>query len=169
MNRIIFTVLMLITNLVIYSQVGIETTSIHTDAILDFPTEQNKGIVLPMVEALPTGAAASNGTFLIDKTDGRVKVRQNGIWLNLTGTSSLSSYSVNPSADTFDGVIIGATSSSASGVLVLEELDNFKDNGFEVETLNWPRIMKNSKEYKLGIEVVTLLDNPFVSVENGRI
>lgn len=120
MNRIIFTVLMLITNLVIYSQVGIETTSIHTDAILDFPTGQNKGIVLPMVEALPTGAAASNGTFLIDKTDGRVKVRQNGIWLNLTGTSSLSSYSVNPSADTFDGVIIGATSSSASGVLVLE-------------------------------------------------
>lgn len=111
---------MLITNLVIYSQVGIETTSIHTDAILDFPTGQNKGIVLPMVEALPTGAAASNGTFLIDKTDGRVKVRQNGIWLNLTGTSSLSSYSVNPSADTFDGVIIGATSSSASGVLVLE-------------------------------------------------
>jgi hypothetical protein len=100
--------------------VGIETTSIHTDAILDFPTGQNKGIVLPMVEALPTGAAASNGTFLIDKTDGRVKVRQNGIWLNLTGTSSLSSYSVNPSADTFDGVIIGATSSSASGVLVLE-------------------------------------------------
>lgn len=120
MNRTIFTVLMLITNLVIYSQVGIETTSIHTDAILDFPTGQNKGIVLPMVEALPTGAAASNGTFLIDKTDGRVKVRQNGIWLNLTGTSSLSSYSVNPSADTFDGVIIGATSSSASGVLVLE-------------------------------------------------
>lgn len=120
MNRIIFTVLMLITNLVIYSQVGIETTSIHTDAILDFPTGQNKGIVLPMVEALPTGAAASNGTFLIDKTDGRVKVRQNGIWLNLTGTSSLSSYSVNPSADTFDGVIIGVTSSSASGVLVLE-------------------------------------------------
>ena len=120
MNRIIFTVLMLITNLVIYSQVGIETTSIHTDAILDFPTGQNKGIVLPMVEVLPTGAAASNGTFLIDKTDGRVKVRQNGIWLNLTGASSLSSYSVNPSADTFDGVIIGATSSSASGVLVLE-------------------------------------------------
>ncbi|MCW1148817.1 hypothetical protein [Flavobacterium lacisediminis] len=120
MNRTIFTVLMLITNLVIYSQVGIETTSIHTDAILDFPTGQNKGIVLPMVEVLPTGVAASNGTFLIDKTDGRVKVRQNGIWLNLTGTSSLSSYSVNPSADTFDGVIIGATSSSASGVLVLE-------------------------------------------------
>lgn len=120
MNRTIFTVLMLITNLVIYSQVGIETTSIHTDAILDFPTGQNKGIVLPMVEVLPTGAAASNGTFLIDKTDGRVKVRQNGVWLNLTGTSSLSSYSVNPSVDTFDGVIIGATSSSASGVLVLE-------------------------------------------------
>ncbi|MQP23457.1 hypothetical protein GFJ94_00055 [Flavobacterium sp. LMO8] len=120
MNRTIFTVLMLITSLAIYSQVGIETTSIHIDALLDFPTGPNKGIVLPMVEVLPTGAAASNGTFLIDKTDGRVKVRQNGVWLNLTGTSSLSSYSVNPSADSANGVIIGATSSSATGVLVLE-------------------------------------------------
>ncbi|WP_445716440.1 hypothetical protein [Flavobacterium sp.] len=120
MKKIIYTVLILMVNSIMYSQVGIETTSIHADAILDFPIGQNKGIVLPMVEVLPTGAAASNGTFLIDKTDGKVKVRQNGIWLNLTGTSSLSSYSVNPSADTFDGVIIGASSSSASGVLVLE-------------------------------------------------
>lgn len=120
MNRLIFTILMLITNLAIYSQVGIETTSIHADALLDFPVGQNKGIVLPMVETLPTGSGATNGTFLIDKTDGRVKVRQNGVWLNLTGTSSLSSYSVNPSPDTAEGVIIGATSSSATGVLVLE-------------------------------------------------
>lgn len=120
MNRIIFTVLMLIANFVIYSQVGIETTLIHSDALLDFPTGQNKGIVLPMVESLPTGSAATNGTFLIDKTDGKVKVRQNGVWLNLTSSSNLSSYSVNPSADISDGLIIGSTSSSASGVLVLE-------------------------------------------------
>ena len=120
MNKTIYTVLIFLTSLTIYSQVGIETTSVHEDALLDFPTGQNKGIVLPMVETLPTGAAATNGTFLIDKTDGRVKVRQNGVWLNLTRTSNLSSYSVNPSADTSDGVIIGAASSSASGVLVLE-------------------------------------------------
>lgn len=120
MNKLIFTVFMLMINFIIYSQVGIETTSIHTDAILDFPIGQNKGIVLPMVESLPTGSAATNGTFLIDKTDGKVKVRQNGVWLNLTSSSNLSSYSVNPSADISDGVIIGATSSSASGVLVLE-------------------------------------------------
>lgn len=111
---------MLITNFAAYSQVGIETTTIHPDVLLDFPNGQNKGIVLPMVETLPTGSSATNGTFLIDKTDGRVKVRQNGVWVNLTRTSNLSSYSVNPSSDTSDGVIIGATSSSASGVLVLE-------------------------------------------------
>jgi len=111
---------MLITSLTTYSQVGIETTTIHPDVILDFPNGQNKGIVLPMVETLPTGSSATNGTFLIDKTDGRVKVRQNGVWINLTRTSNLSSYSVNPSTDTSDGVIIGDTSSSASGVLVLE-------------------------------------------------
>lgn len=107
-------------NSIMYSQVGIETTSIHADAILDFPLGQNKGIVLPMVESLPSGIAATNGTFLIDKTDGRVKVRQNGVWLNLTRTSDLSSYTVNPSIDAYDGVIIGANTSSASGVLVLE-------------------------------------------------
>jgi hypothetical protein len=120
MNKTIYTVLVLLTSLTIHSQVGIETTSIHTDALLDFPSGQNKGIVLPMVEVLPIGAAATNGTFLIDKTDGRVKVRQNGVWVNLTRISNLSSYAVNPSADTSDGVIIGAASSSASGVLVLE-------------------------------------------------
>ena len=120
MKKIIFTVLMLITNFTTYSQVGIETTTIHPDVLLDFPSGQNKGIVLPMVETLPTGSSATNGTFLIDKIDGRVKVRQNGIWVNLTKSSNLSSYSVNPSADSYDGVIIGDTSSSASGVLVLE-------------------------------------------------
>ena len=120
MKKIFITTLLFLYSLLIYSQVGIGTTTVHPEVILDFPVGQNKGIVLPMVETLPTGIAATNGTFLIDKTDGRVKVRQNGVWLNLTGTSSLSSYSVNPSADTFDGVIIGATSSSASGVLVLE-------------------------------------------------
>ena len=116
----VFFLLVFVFTYSLYSQVGIETTSLHADAILDFPLGHNKGIILPMVDGLPTGAAATNGTFLIDKTDGRVKVRQNGIWINLTRTYNLSSYFVNPSPDTSDGVIIGASSSSASGVLVLE-------------------------------------------------
>ena len=60
--------------------------------------------------------------FLIDRTDGRVKVRQNGVWLNLTRTANLTSitYDFNTSVDTAEGVIIGSTTSLASGVLVLE-------------------------------------------------
>jgi hypothetical protein len=34
-----------------FSQIGIETTVVHQQAIIDFPTDQNKGIILPMVEA----------------------------------------------------------------------------------------------------------------------
>ena len=96
----------------LYSQVGIETTSLHADAILDFPTGQNKGIILPMVESLPTGSGATNGTFLIDRTDGRVKVKQNGVWLNLTRTANLTSatYDFNSSADTSSLVRVSTTS-----------------------------------------------------------
>lgn len=118
----VFFLLVFVFTYSLYSQVGIETTSLHADAILDFPLGHNKGIILPMVDGLPTGAAATNGTFLIDRTDGRVKVRQNGVWLNLTRTANLTStiYDFNTSVDTAEGVIIGSTSSLASGVLVLE-------------------------------------------------
>jgi hypothetical protein len=134
----------------LYSQVGIETTSLHSDAILDFPTGQNKGIILPMVESLPTGSGATNGTFLIDRTDGRVKVKQNGVWLNLTRTANLTSatYDFNSSADTADGVIIGATSSVASGVLVLESTN---------KALMLPRVVSPHLNIKKPISRFNLL------------
>lgn len=119
----IFLSLVVISTSSLFAQVGIETTTVSEQAILDFPIGQNKGIILPLVGALPTGAAATNGTFIIDKTDGVVKVRENGAWKSLTNGTSLATYPLNGSAEIGPSVIIGATSSAAQGVLVLESTD----------------------------------------------
>ncbi|KMQ60689.1 hypothetical protein ACM40_13065 [Chryseobacterium sp. BLS98] len=101
------------------AQVGMGKASVDGDAILDFPLS-NTGIILPMVDALPTAAAASNGTFLLDKTDFRVKMRENDLWVSLSDPGSLTGTMPNSSAEAGGGVIIGAASSPAQGVLVLE-------------------------------------------------
>lgn len=101
------------------SQVGMGKSSVDGDAILDFPLS-NTGIILPIVEALPTGTAASNGTFLLDKTDFTVKMRENDVWVPLSDAGSLAGTMPNTSNEQGGGVIIGAASSPAQGVLVLE-------------------------------------------------
>ncbi len=116
----IFLLLAVISTSSLFAQVGIETTTVNEQAILDFPTGQNKGIVLPLVGTLPSGAAATNGTFVIDKTDGIIKVRENGTWRNLSGGTSLAAHPLNGSAETGPSVIIGSTTSDAQGILVLE-------------------------------------------------
>ena len=105
-----------------YGQVGIETTTPAASAILDFPTTNNKrGIILPIVENLPTGTSATNGTILLHDDDGKIKAITNGTWKDLTRyNGNVSSAVTNSGSEVGSGVIIGATSSSAVGVLVLE-------------------------------------------------
>ncbi|RXM39296.1 hypothetical protein BOQ62_12435 [Chryseobacterium sp. CH21] len=103
------------------SQVGMGKASVDGDAILDFPVSTT-GIILPIVEVLPTGAAATNGTFLLDKTDLTIKMRSNDLWVPLSDAGNLTGTMPNTSAETGGGVIIGATSSAAQGVLVLESI-----------------------------------------------
>ncbi|WP_345208868.1 hypothetical protein, partial [Chryseobacterium ginsengisoli] len=100
-------------------QVGMGKASVDGGGILDFPLAKT-GIILPAVTALPTGAAATNGTFLLDRTDMKVKMRENDLWVSLTDAGSLTGVMTNTSAETGGGVIIGATSSAAQGVLILE-------------------------------------------------
>lgn len=101
------------------AQVGMGKASVDGDAILDFPLS-NTGIILPMVDTLPTGIAGSNGTFLLDKTDLKIKMRENDLWVPLSDAGNLTGTMPNASAELGGGVIIGAASSSAQGVLVLE-------------------------------------------------
>ncbi|MFN1215974.1 hypothetical protein ACKW6Q_03205 [Chryseobacterium kwangjuense] len=101
------------------AQVGMGKASVDGDAILDFPLS-TAGIILPMVDNLPTGTAASNGTFLLDKTDLKIKMRENDLWVPLSDAGNLTGTMPNASAEAGGGVIIGAPGSPAQGVLVLE-------------------------------------------------
>lgn len=119
MKKIIITTVIFAGFSCLTAQVGMGKASVDGDAILDFPLS-NTGIILPIVEALPTGTAASNGTFLLDKTDNTVKMRENDLWVPLSDAGSLTGTMPNTSAEQGGGIIIGAPTSPAQGVLVLE-------------------------------------------------
>lgn len=103
------------------SQVAISKAPTSNGAILDFATGTTNGLILSAVSSLPTNPA--NGTFVVDRSDLKVKMRQNNIWVDLTNPGDLSKIAQNTSSEVGNGVIIGSNTSSASGVLVLESTD----------------------------------------------
>lgn len=106
-----------------YGQVAIGKNSItNSSVILEFADATTNGINLPLVATLPVAGALVNGTILLDRNDSKVKWCANGAWVDLTGTGNVTlvSPTPNPSVDTGGGTIIGATSSLASGAMVLE-------------------------------------------------
>ncbi len=101
------------------AQTGIETRTTSPSAVLQFASGTTKGIILPAVETLPTTPA--NGTFLFHKTDSKIKMRQNGAWVELSDTgSSANVVGYSGTVDNGKQTVIGAKSTTASGVLVLE-------------------------------------------------
>jgi hypothetical protein len=106
---------------------AVGTATVKTSVLLDFAPNQNKGIILPYVRTLPS--APTEGTLVLDAVDatkGRIKY-YNGAWIDLSGqdadvTTALSTQPTAAQAPETSGekVIIGATSSTANGVLVLE-------------------------------------------------
>lgn len=106
---------------------NIGTASNKTSVLLEFAS-QNKGIILPYNRTLPSGSGLVEGTILLDATDPlNAKVKYyNGTWQDLSsgnGANVGSYLSIQPSTvveDTTKGAIIGAPTSSANGVLILE-------------------------------------------------
>ena len=109
---------------------GSNTTSV----LLDFATGQNKGIIVPYVRTLPTGAALVGGSIILDATTpttARMKYYNavTSTWIDLSGQDNAANITLAladqptiaqaPELST-SKAIIGATSSSADGVLVLE-------------------------------------------------
>ncbi|PWN67783.1 hypothetical protein [Chryseobacterium oncorhynchi] len=92
--------------------------------VLDFNNSSGntKGLILPATSGLPTGTLV-NGTFVFDVTDNKVKVYENDVWKPLSDAGNSSAVVANNSAEVGKGVIIGASSSVADGVLVLESAD----------------------------------------------
>ena len=102
---------------------AVGTALVKTSVLLEFAAGQNKGIIVPYVRTMP--ATPAEGTILLDassSTTARMKY-YNGTWQDLSGqdgnvTAALAN---QPTNITETGKsIIGATSSPADGVLVLE-------------------------------------------------
>ena len=123
---------------IIGDDVGTVPAGQKTSVLLEFALGQNKGIILPYVRTLPTGTGLVEGTILTDATDQQnatVKfynggTRNNGwYFLNANKNGNITSaLSTQPDAsqiteDANAKAIIGASSSSADGVLVLESAD----------------------------------------------
>ncbi len=108
--------------LCINAQVAIEKSSVEGDGILDFPSNTKKGIILPSVTSIMTGV--SEGTLLFDEIDNKVKYYNGTSWQNLTddvGKARQRDNVVTEALTTLQtGVIIGAETSTAPGVLILE-------------------------------------------------
>ena len=106
------------------AQVAIGKSNVNGDStILDFKDSDNWfGIILPAVQqASETLTPANNGTFLFDKTDQKVKMYENNKWVMLSHAKGNGTPIVNTAtAEVGTGAIIGASTTSAKGVLVLE-------------------------------------------------
>lgn len=122
-----FTAQALIINAQITIGDAIGTAYDKTSVLLDFSANQNKGLLLPYVRTLPQNP--TEGTLILDATDpsqARVKY-YNGSWIDLSSqdadiTTQLLEQPTNvQAAEVPDAkTIIGATSTAADGVLVLE-------------------------------------------------
>lgn len=98
----------------------------NTSTILDFDNANDtnfRGIILPAVantnNALATDPAQNNGTFLFDRSDDRVKMYENNVWVNLSDAGTEPA-TINNSDELGEGAIIGSATTNAEGVLILE-------------------------------------------------
>ena len=104
------------------AQVSIGKTSVEgNNTLMDFVSGTTKGIILSSIPSDPT--VASNGTFIYNSTDQKVKVKSNDQWIDLTdqgnSTATQTTYDTN-AVEVGNGVIIGNENSSKVGALVLE-------------------------------------------------
>lgn len=138
MNKI-FVILSVSCSLFAYAQVRIGSinsvlNTTNTSVLLEFGTDNDKGIILPYVETVPTGVNnAKGGTLIFDvsaNTEYKLKVKnENAGWSDLSGVSGYSTAvetlvkppQALPLTDqTGAKVIIGNEATTTDGVLVLD-------------------------------------------------
>lgn len=122
MKKIITTITIFCVGM-ISAQIAIEKTQADGDGLLDFPSNTTKGILLPIVETLPTNA--SPGTLLMDKNDRILKMNVESAWIPLSDPGSVSGavFNTNGEISGQNRVIMGASTTNVPGVLVLESSD----------------------------------------------
>lgn len=125
---------------IIGDAIGTVPAGQKTSVLLEFASGQNKGLVLPYVRTLPSGTGLAEGTLVLDASNApssRIKL-YNGVvsaetpdgWLDLSNGNSAdmsAALLVQPDLNTSESpeskMIIGAATTSAEGVLVLESED----------------------------------------------
>ncbi|UKB82540.1 hypothetical protein LF887_16170 [Chryseobacterium sp. MEBOG06] len=108
-----------------FAQVAIGKQTVDGNStVLDFDniSGNTKGVILPATSGFPTGSLV-NGTFIFDVTDNKIKMYENDLWKSLSDAGDSSSVVANNSSELGKGVVIGNSSSTADGVLVLEAPD----------------------------------------------
>lgn len=104
------------------AQVAIGKEQVDGSGILDFTTGTTNGIILPQVLDSETMTSTEPGTLVFDLTTSRVKYF-NGAWVDLSDKTGINPTLIAGNDITDRGVIIGANTSTANGVLVLESAD----------------------------------------------
>ncbi|CAD7797326.1 hypothetical protein CHRY9390_00150 [Chryseobacterium aquaeductus] len=103
---------------------GGETAS---DSNTDAETANFRGIILPGVTTSPVFPVVNpstnnpqNGTFLYDTQLMKVRMFENGNWIDMTDTGTNAGLVSTVGTETGSGVIIGSNTSAAQGVFILE-------------------------------------------------
>lgn len=145
MKRLLSTMTLLIfvsaySQVIIGDAIGTVPVGEKTSVLLEFAAGQDKGLILPYVRTLPSGNGLTEGTLVLDASNSTAsKIRYyNGVispespngWVDLSNgnTSDISGpLLAQPDLNTIDSpegkVIIGASSTTSDGVLVLESDD----------------------------------------------
>ncbi len=134
MRKILLSFLLGVSSLM-FSQIiigdGLGTTTTKTSVLLEFSKAEKRGIILPYVKSLPVNP--SEGTILLDasiSTSAKIKYYK-GEWVDLTNDQDRYPFDITTILAQQPAVeeradaktIIGAATTSADGVLVLESTD----------------------------------------------
>lgn len=118
-NNIMKKLILLFLPIALSAQVAIGKGQVDGSGILDFQGGTTNGIILPRVLNTENMTLTQPGTLVFDLTTSRIKFF-NGAWVDLSDKTGTNPTLISGTDISSTGVIIGATSSDATGVLVLE-------------------------------------------------
>ncbi|MCY0979317.1 hypothetical protein PGH12_02085 [Chryseobacterium wangxinyae] len=117
-----------------------------TNSTNDTETANFRGIILPGVTNSPTFPVVNpstnnpqNGTFLYDRELMKVRMFENGKWIDMTDTGTNTGLVPTAGTEIGSGVIIGSATSTAVGVFILESSN---------KALNLPHIKDPANKVK---------------------
>jgi hypothetical protein len=126
LKKILIVMPVLFLSTISVAQIAVGKTNVEGAGLLDFGT--GKGLILPWVEA--AASTDADGTLIFDTTDNKVKARINGAWVDLSENSgTLNTAKANKvsqhllKTENDNNIILGSTTPSANGILVLESTD----------------------------------------------